>query len=501
MTRRLRCRGSAAPAAADVAPLSLGTISEIYAVTTSAGDLAVTTSAATSLLTRLRIWSLATRQAVPLTMEMPDGIEAGGGSPANSSSDEVLLPAPAFGVKLAACSCDDGGALVAVRSAVHGAVWGWRLEWTAQPEGPEAPGALHLALVPDFGGSNIPSHCAATLVIPGPAPKLLLGGSSGVQWWAQGGQQEGTFAEVREDVVEAEASEEEAVSGGEAGEEERAEDGARDGGEAEEGQEEGEQQKKDDDEDEDEDEDEEGSQQDEQEQEQGEGDAAGDTAEGVEPEGGEGGDGGPAVASHEEAEGLAVAAAEQEGATETGEPDATEAEPEAEPEGAAEGQGCEPAPAPEPEPAPSVALLVATGCHAQDDVHIVLVDSDGQLWLGKFEPAVARPSPQGEEVVAEESAQPAGERLRFQRVSLPCKVAEVAVGARTASGLELMLTDGDHGVLWATVRWAQEGQAGAVAGAVTRAALSAHRASGVATLSSDCAAVYGARAISLWMHE
>ena len=106
--------------------------------------------------------------------------------------------------------------------------------------------------------------------------------------------------------------------------------------------------------------------------------------------------------------------------------------------------------------------------------------------------------------MAEESARQQGEeRLRFQRVSLPCKVAEVAVGARTASGLELMLTDGDHGVLWATVRWAQEGQAGAAAaaGAVTRAALSAHRASGVATLSSDCAAVYGARAISLWMHE
>jgi hypothetical protein len=79
--------------------------------------------------------------------------------------------------------------------------------------------------------------------------------------------------------------------------------------------------------------------------------------------------------------------------------------------------------------------------------------------------------------------------------------------------VRLLLTDGEHGIYWATLAltrsWSAQRDAQGDTGvdvevegeaSVYRCALSSHAAKGACYLTADCAAVYGDAAISLWMH-
>jgi hypothetical protein len=202
--------GSAIPDAATVSPLALGAVTDACCLSLAApsGDLVVTTGVATSLLTRLRVWSVALRRALPLEVQMPDGITDGGGAPQTHVRDELLLPAPAFGVKLAAygdCS-QAGDAMVAVRSAVHGRAWVWRLELELESGGGggemAAVAVAHLKLIHELGGTA-KEHSAAALLLGGRGtPRLVLGGAAGVRWWAQ--QAPGASSSAADDDAAAE---------------------------------------------------------------------------------------------------------------------------------------------------------------------------------------------------------------------------------------------------------------------------------------------------------
>eukprot|EP01043_Picozoa_sp_COSAG02_P033820 COSAG02_NODE_2329_length_9121_cov_3.015183_3_plen_239_part_00 len=178
--------------------------------------MVVTTGVATSLLTRLRLWSVSQRRALPLDVQMPDGIVDGGGAPQATVPGELLLPAPAFGVKLAGYGDLNrpGDAMVALRSAVHGRAWVWRLELDG--DGGETSVA-RLRLASELGGTA-KEHSAAALILGGQIPRLVLGGAAGVRWWTQlrqgasvdesedapvaagGSGDGGSFVQVREQV-------------------------------------------------------------------------------------------------------------------------------------------------------------------------------------------------------------------------------------------------------------------------------------------------------------
>ncbi len=189
---RRRCR-------AQCAPLSLGNVTDACSLSLAApgGDVVVTTGVATSLLTRLRLWSVSQRRALPLDVQMPDGIVAGGGAPQTMVPDELLLPAPAFGVKLAGYGDLNrpGAAMVALRSAVHGRAWVWRLELDG--DGGETSVA-RLRLASELGGTA-KEHSSAALLLGGKVPRLVLGGATGVRWWTQ--LHQGTSVAESEDVA------------------------------------------------------------------------------------------------------------------------------------------------------------------------------------------------------------------------------------------------------------------------------------------------------------
>jgi hypothetical protein len=237
---------------------------------------------------------------------------------------------------------------------------------------------------------------------------------------------------------------------------------------------------------------------------------------------------------------------------------ATEPEPEPEPE-------LEPGPEPEPEtgtelevevesPAETAAVAgAATAAAAVGQLFsgvspdsVFVIDADAQLWFGYFslrntsmttDVVTGEPSIGDSDIAKQED----GEHLKFLRVSLPFKVSSVAAipmddttstaplrspgpvestGSRSSScsRLRLLLTDGNHGIYWATLKltrsWSTEAiwcatTAGEEAQvdvevqaevAVNRCALSSHAAKGACYLTDDCAAVYGEKSISLWMH-
>lgn len=208
-----------------------------------------------------------------------------------------------------------------------------------------------------------------------------------------------------------------------------------------------------------------------------------------------------------------------------------------------------------PAPAAAVSRLFSGG--TADSVFII--DADAHLWFGYFsftssrgpDASAATTAHAGAAGVDEsytcefDTAELAvSEQLKFRRVSLPFKVTCVAAipiddsssandGSASVAGsdsvgsentrnsscsrLRLLLTDGDHGIYWATLTLTQTWStattttAAAVGAAqmnvevdmqvvVDRCALSSHAAKGACYLTDDCAAVYGDKAISLWMH-
>jgi hypothetical protein len=185
------------------APLALGSVTDAcgLSIVAHGGDVVVTTGVATSLLTRLRVWSVSQRRALPLDVQMPDGIVDGGGALQATVPDELLLPAPAFGVKLAGYGDPNcpGAAMVALRSAVHGRAWVWRLELDG--DGGETAVA-RLRLARELGGTA-KEHSAAALLLGGPRPRLVLGGAAGVRWWTQ--HQQGAGADDGKDAPAAAA--------------------------------------------------------------------------------------------------------------------------------------------------------------------------------------------------------------------------------------------------------------------------------------------------------
>eukprot|EP01043_Picozoa_sp_COSAG02_P033821 COSAG02_NODE_2329_length_9121_cov_3.015183_4_plen_349_part_00 len=221
----------------------------------------------------------------------------------------------------------------------------------------------------------------------------------------------------------------------------------------------------------------------------------------------------------------------------------------------------EPEPEPEPEPKidaeveveaeSSAAAAAAVGqlFSGGSPGSIFVLDADAQLWFGYFslcnrsttaDTAARQPATGVLDAAKEDTA----EQLKFLRVLLPFKVASVAavpiddststaplgspgsgdlgsaVGSRSSScsKLRLLLTDGNHGIYWATLKltWSWSAQTTLRAAAsgeeaqvdmqveaevsVDRCALSSHVAKGACYLTDDCAAVYGGQAISLWMH-
>ena len=177
---------------------------------------------------------------------------------------------------------------------------------------------------------------------------------------------------------------------------------------------------------------------------------------------------------------------------------------------------------------------------------VFILDADAQLWFGYFS---VRSTSMATDVVTVEpgigdsdvAKQNNGEHLKFCRVSLPFKVSSVAAipmddstnnvplgspglvelrGNRSCScsKLRLLLTDGNHGIYWATLTLTRSWSTAATVSAATagagaqvdveveaevavdRCALSSHAAKGACYLTDDCAAVYGEKAISLWVH-
>jgi hypothetical protein len=81
--------------------------------------------------------------------------------------------------------------MVALRSAVHGRAWAWRLE--LETDGGETTLA-RLRLASELGGTA-KEHSAAALLLGGQSPRLVLGGAAGVRWWTRRQQHGGASAE------------------------------------------------------------------------------------------------------------------------------------------------------------------------------------------------------------------------------------------------------------------------------------------------------------------